>query len=32
MEAFFESLKDVAKMERKPVLEGRNMIMILVSQ
>lgn len=32
MEAFYESLKDVAKMERKPVLEGRNMIMILVSQ
>ena len=32
MEAFFKSLKDVAKMERKPVLEGRNMIMILVSQ
>lgn len=32
MNAFFETLKDVAKIEKKPVLEGRNMIMILVSQ
>lgn len=32
MGAFFELLKDVAKIERRPVVEGRNMTMILVPQ
>lgn len=32
MNSFFELVKDVAKIEKKPVVEGRNMTMILVSQ
>jgi len=32
MNAFFELVKDVAKIEKKPIVEGRNMTMILVSQ
>ena len=30
MDVFFEMIKDFATIERKPVIEGRNMIMILV--
>ena len=29
MEKFFELVKDVAVMEKKPLLEGRNILMIL---
>ena len=32
MNSFFELVKDVAKIEKKPIVEGRNMTMILVSQ
>jgi len=32
MNAFFSKLADVAKMEKKPITEGRNMTMILVAQ
>ena len=30
MDVFFEMIKDFATIERKPLIEGRNMIMILV--